>query len=461
MKKLFTLLCAALLSAGTWADTAILSWQLGANGTELGDAGKVNSITGAAGSAAEGWTIAMTGNTEKNWANSSKPISCGSASYVGLKNSNNVQITVTAPAGVFASQVEFYVHSNDASVDALLKEFDGATCSDAITAHKNDYATPTYIVKELSTPKNQFTFNFGGKQVCFVAIITYAGNTNPNCTAPQIAFGDWSDTNNGFPVTLTTNEAGVTLSYSVNGADYEAYTDVFYVGSKAVVSAKASKEGYNDAIATATAPLHSLERVLDNDAFAFAEGDSVCEGMRIIAPSITLVLHDYAWQNNSLAKTDTAAPAEFGYTAFVGGSTNPEPKDGSIPTTGCFYTFETKAKGTLKVAAKINAGKNLYVANAATEHLTPKVNGEEVAYGGSLSAATYGKIEFAVQANNTYYVWCTGSKLLLFGFEFVEGEEAAVKSIQQSAVSIQKVIRNGQVVILRDGVEYTILGTQF
>ena len=35
MKKLFTFVCAALLSAGMWADTAIISWQLGANGAEL------------------------------------------------------------------------------------------------------------------------------------------------------------------------------------------------------------------------------------------------------------------------------------------------------------------------------------------------------------------------------------------------------------------------------------------
>ena len=456
MKKLFTILCAALLSAGMWADTAVLSMQLGVNGAEAESA---NSITGAAGSAAEGWTIAMTGNPDAKWAHSSKPISCNGTSYLGLKNSNNVQITVTAPAGQFASQVEFYVHSNDNSVDAALTEFDGNTCNDAVTTHKNDYANPTYIVKELGTPKNQFTFKFGGKQVCLVAIVTYAGNTNPNCAAPQISFGDWNETEEGFPVTITTNEAGVTLSYSVDGADYVAYSGVFYVGSKAVVSAKASKEGYNDAIATATAPLHSLERQLIEDSFAFAAGDSVCEGMRIIAPNITLVLHDHAWQNNAIAKVDTAAPADFGYTAFVGGSTNPEPKDGSIPTTGCFYTFETKADGTLKVAAKINAGKNLYVATA-DEHLSPKVNGEEVAYGSSLSAATYGMIEFAVKANMIYYVWCTGSKLILFGFVFEEGI-TAVESIQQSAVSIQKVIRDGQVRIMRDGVEYTILGTQF
>lgn len=456
MKKLFTFICTALLSAGVWADTAVLSKSLGANGAEAADA---NSITGAAGSAAEGWTIAMTGNTEKSWSHGSKPIKYNGVDYVSLKNSNNVQITVTAPAGNYVSKVEFYAVSNDPDVDAVLKEFDGSTCSDAVTSHK-DFNNPTYIAKELATPKNEFTFNFGSKQVCFIAVVTYSGNTNPNCAEPQIAFGDWNDTENGFPVTITTNEAGVSLSYAVNEADYVAYEGVFYVGSKAVVAAKASKDGYNDAIVRATAPLHSMVVKLLTNELGFEVGDTVCEGMRFEAPDITLVLHDTEWQNNAVAKIDSGAPAEFGYTTYIAGQTNPSPKDGAIPTAGCFYTFETKADGVLKVAAKINAGKNLYVATP-DEQLSVKVNGEQVAYGGTLAAATYGMIEFAVKKDATYYVWCTGSKLILFGFVLGEKEESAVESIQQSAVSTTKVIRNGQVVILRNGVEYTLLGTQY
>lgn len=458
MKKLFTIVCAALFSAGVWADTAVLSMQLGANGTEAESA---NSITGAAGSEAEGWTIAMTGNTSKSFAHSSKPISCNGVDYLGLKNSNNVQITVTAPAGVFASQVEFYVHSNDEAVDAALTEFDGNTCSDAVTAHKNDYANPTHIVKTLATPKNEFTFTFGGKQACFVAIVTCAGNTNPNCTAPQIAFGDWDEAKEGFAVTLSTNEAGVTLSYKVDdAADYLAYTEAFYVGSKAVVSAKASKEGYNDAIATATAPLHSIERKIAEDSFAFAEGDPVAEGMRIIAPDITLVLNDNAWKS-PVAEIDIEAPEDFGYTAFVAGTTNPSPKDGSIPTVGCFYTFEVKANGVLKVAAKMNGGKELCVATAG-EELTVKMNGKEVPFKSAVAAeAVYGLIEFRVKKDQTYYLWAINSKIPLFGFEFAEGEDTAVESIQNFGIKSQKILRNGQVIILRDGVEYTVLGTQF
>lgn len=38
---------------------------------------------------------------------------------------------------------------------------------------------------------------------------------------------------------------------------------------------------------------------------------------------------------------------------------------------------------------------------------------------------------------------------------------SGVESHQQSATGIQKIIRNGQILILRDGIEYTILGSQF
>ena len=64
MRKFFTLAFTALLSAGVWADTAVLSWQMGENGDEATPA---NAITGATGCAAEGWTDAVTGKTDNAW----------------------------------------------------------------------------------------------------------------------------------------------------------------------------------------------------------------------------------------------------------------------------------------------------------------------------------------------------------------------------------------------------------
>ena len=132
-QKLFTLLTLLCLCVtGAWADTAIISWYLGTNGAAASSA---NSITGASGSAAEGFTIAITGNTGKNWSAGNGDITYNEVTYKTLKNSNGAQNTITCPSGKVATQVVFYVVANDNN-DAKLSEFDGTTCDDAVTSNK-------------------------------------------------------------------------------------------------------------------------------------------------------------------------------------------------------------------------------------------------------------------------------------------------------------------------------------
>ncbi len=147
---------------------ALLSWMLGENGAE---ATAANSITGAAGSEAEGWTIALTGNADKNWGAGGK-LGYKGTEYKSLKNSNGVQITLTLPEGLYATDVEFRAVTNDDAEVGSLKEFDGESVKDTVFSLK-DYTNPTIIAKEFETPKTSFTFTFGGKQVCFLAIVHY------------------------------------------------------------------------------------------------------------------------------------------------------------------------------------------------------------------------------------------------------------------------------------------------
>lgn len=170
MKKALTFLTATLLSAGLWADQVVIAWNLGENGAAPEAA---NVITGAAGSPAEGWTIAITGNTEKKWNAGNGKIFFNGDSLQTIKNSNGAQNTVTLPDGLYASQVEFYAVTNDTTAKGTLKEFDGEACKDSVHSLK-DYDNPTYIMKVMELPKNQFTFTFGGKQVCFIAVVTYS-----------------------------------------------------------------------------------------------------------------------------------------------------------------------------------------------------------------------------------------------------------------------------------------------
>ena len=166
-KTFALLLLMAVCSMGAMAETAVLSWNLGENGTAATSA---NSITGATGSAAEGWTIAITGNNTKNWSAGNGNITVEEVNYTTLKNSNGAQNTVTLPDGCAATHVTFYVTTN-ADEAGLLQEFNGATVNVPVTSIK-DYANPTVIEQDLDYATS-FTFTFNVKQVCFVAVVAY------------------------------------------------------------------------------------------------------------------------------------------------------------------------------------------------------------------------------------------------------------------------------------------------
>ena len=202
MKKLFTFVCAALFSASMLADQVTLAWNLGENGAAPEAA---NSITGATGSPAEGWTIAITGNSAKNWSAGNGKIFLNGDSIMTLKNSNGAQNTVTLPAGLYASKVEFYAVSN-ADAKAALAEFDGENYKDSVESIK-DYDHPTIIVKELAVAKNEFTFTFKKNQVCFIAVVTYS-DEEPVEPDPE-ALLSWH---------LGANGAEATAANSITGA---------------------------------------------------------------------------------------------------------------------------------------------------------------------------------------------------------------------------------------------------
>lgn len=148
----------------TWNDSqpaksAVVYWKEGTTAA--------NTI-----SVADGWTITITGNEAKNWSNGNGSITYGAKSYMTLKNSNGAQNTLTLAEGLVATKVDFYATTNHDTDPGQLVEFDGETCSDVISSIK-DYAHPTHISKTLTTPANSFTFTFGVKQACFIAVVTY------------------------------------------------------------------------------------------------------------------------------------------------------------------------------------------------------------------------------------------------------------------------------------------------
>ena len=109
-----------------------------------------------------------------------------------------------------------------------------------------------------------------------------------------------------------------------------------------------------------------------------------------------------------------------------------KPGSRNLPESGTYYMITTSIPGHITAFVIINKDKNFYVAKKSTgeclpiDSLTLKADGEtptEVAFNDDYTVSTIvtGTIEFNVKANETYYLFCTGSKLSFGGYEFVSG----------------------------------------
>ena len=238
MKKLFTLLTLLVaLVTSAWAEEAVISWNMGANGEAATGA---NSITGASGCDAVGFTIAITGNTGKIWYAGNGDITYNTKTYKTLKNSNGAQNTITCPSGKVATQVVFYVTSN-ADSSGSLTEIDGTSCSDAVSSLK-DYENPTVITKSIDN-KASFTFTFSTKQVCFIAVVTYTNASEDVVANPSISL-------DGSSLTMSCVTDGATVHYTLDGSEPTAsspsYSTAITLENSCTVRAKAFKGASNE-----------------------------------------------------------------------------------------------------------------------------------------------------------------------------------------------------------------------
>lgn len=120
------------------------------------------------------------------------------------------------------------------------------------------------------------------------------------------------------------------------------------------------------------------------------------------------------------------------YVGYFGGSANPVLTSG-IPTSGCFYKFDMTKSGSLDVAYVLNASKPFYILEVVSgTTVNTLVNGTTV------TAKAYTGATITVTSGNSYYVYCTGSKLGLFGFTFTEGSTSKVTGLTTSDVTVVK-----------------------
>ena len=238
LKKAFLLLALMGGATSAWADTAILSWNMGTNGA---DASSANSITGASGCAAVGFTIAITGNTGKNWTSGNGSVTYNTVSYKTLKNSNGAQNTITCPSGKVATHIDFYAVTNHESTKGKLSEIDGTSCSDDVNSLQ-DYSNPTVISKDIDN-KASFTFTFSTKQVCFIAVVTYTDAAEDVVAEPSILL-------DGSSLTMPCVTVGATVHYTLDGSEPTAsspsYSSAITLDNSCTVRAKAFKGANNE-----------------------------------------------------------------------------------------------------------------------------------------------------------------------------------------------------------------------
>ena len=463
MKKIFTLAAAVLFSIGMMADVAVVSFNLGKDGAEASGA---NSITGASGCDAEGFTVAITGNTEKSWSGGNGSITYNEKTYKTLKNSNGAQNTITLPDGCNATKVVFYAVTNDGSTKAKLTEINGTSCSDEVTSLK-DYANPTVIEKTLDDAAS-FTFTFSTKQVCFIAVVTYTSTPVANpVTTVTISGKNECYTGKSVTLTATTDVKADNYQWFVNDvAQNEAINKSFDFTPAADgnynIVCKAKNANNTDWVAsspfvvTATTKVMQDELVAVNDDitwdFANIEAANVAPDTEV-ANDTLIFANLYAEWATGFAADKIAGKAQYFY----------------YTSNQCFQghvlKFVTTVPGKVAVEYSNTGGDRPY------RHV--RVNGVLSAKG-SASTEKITSEEFAVEAGEVlidFYIpdatqpkekegQVVGVQMArVYKVVFTKTEATGFENVGINGKAV-KVVRDGQVLILRDGKMYNALGAE-
>ena len=150
-------------------------------------------------------------------------------------------------------------------------------------------------------------------------------------------------------------------------------------------------------------------------------------------------------QQVMVENSETGEMGEKTRIAYVYGANNPKdgaltdedknegssynPANGNLPTSGTYYMITPAQDGHITAFIVINGGKSLYVVKASDgscfpiSELTIKKDGDEpeaveINEDYTVSEKTTGTLEFNVVADETYYVFCNGSKLSFGGYVF-------------------------------------------
>ena len=150
-----------------------------------------------------------------------------------------------------------------------------------------------------------------------------------------------------------------------------------------------------------------------------------------------------------------------------------KPENKNLPIKGCYYMLTPSTSGTISVGIVLNANKAFYVvkksngealAQSAVKLLADgeDENGTATEYGEDykVSEKLTGTATFDVEANETYYVFCTGSKLGFFGYVFTPGSGTGIQAVKTESADVpaynlagQKVAEGYKGIVIQNGVK--------
>lgn len=183
-------------------------------------------------------------------------------------------------------------------------------------------------------------------------------------------------------------------------------------------------------------------------------------------------------------KLAEAAP----YVSYIQGKNNAKDAAGkgysvanaNLPTTGCYYVFSASKPGKVEIGMQLGDAKSFFVCdgetgqNSVTKTLIDK-KGATVTLGvntdsksgkdipESVAEKFYGTVNFNVEANKSYYVFCTGSKLAFYGYQFTPGTDTGISNINASEAANegatfnllgQKVASNAKGLVIKNGKKF-------
>ncbi len=161
------------------------------------------------------------------------------------------------------------------------------------------------------------------------------------------------------------------------------------------------------------APIYSLK---EGDVFKSGQTVEVKDG------DLTVATITYGEDGGADFNAAAANGSIEGYTAFTSGNGTNGNKAG-----GTFYTINPLYSGTIDVAVVLNANKAFYI----LEDGTALSNYDGI----TVDPKYYGTYSFDVTAGKSYKIYCAGSKLGFFGFDFVYDVTTGISTVKAATTT--------------------------